>query len=338
MKPLRTITGLLLVASLAIASCANDAGESTTTGGPDTTEAAELTPVSFQMHFLPEPAWGTHLYGIEHGIFAEHGIDLDLIPGQGSQFSMQQLNEGEVQFAQASLIAYLTSKAETGSETTAVFSPIDHPQAGILTTTPAESLEDLAGTTVGMIPFSVSQLLLPLVLAENGIDPASVTIESVNYSPALLFEGTVDGLEVYKGGNVATLTSAAEQAGVDVYHLDLHDFGLEGYAHSLIVSDELIANDPDLVGRMVAALKESLDGVQSASPEEIADLVTAEAPEIAREDVIAEWTDYRELINESGLIDEAVVQTNLDYVSDGLGIPHELQAADMYTNEFVPTN
>ena len=331
MKRTKSITGFLLIASLALAACA---GESQST----TTEPVELTPVALQMHFLPEPAWGITLYGIEHGIFAEHGIVLDLIPGQGSQFAMQQLNENQVQFAQASLIAYLTSRAADASDTTAVFTPINHPQAGILTTTEADSLEDLAGTTVGMIPFSVSQLLLPLVLTENGLDPDSVTIESVTYSPALLFEGTVDGLEVYKGGNVATLQAAAEQAGVVVYHLDLHDFGLEGYAHSLIVRNDLIESDPDLVGRMVAAMKESLEGALGATPEEIADLVTAAAPEISRENVIAEWADYRELINESGLIDSEVVATNLGYVNNALGIPHDLQPEDVFTNEYVPTD
>jgi len=331
MNRIRSITGVLLVASLALVACGTEGTQSTTS------VPVELTPVALQMHFLPEPAWGTHLYGIEHGIFAKHGIELELIPGQGSQFSMQQLNEDQVQFAQASLIAYLTNRAEVGSETTAVFTPIDHPQAGILTTKPAQTLEDLAGTTVGMIPFSVSQLLLPLVLTENGLDPDSVTIESVTYSPALLLEGTVDGLEVYKGGNVATLEALAESAGVDVYHLDLHDFGLVGYAHTLIVRDDVIESDPDLVGRMVAAMKESLDGALTATPEEIADLVTARAPEISREDVIAEWEDYRELINETGLIDSEVVATNLGYVRDALGIPHSLQAEDVYTNEFVPT-
>jgi NitT/TauT family transport system substrate-binding protein len=220
----------------------------------------------------------------------------------------------------------------------AVFSPINHPQAGIITTTPAETLEDLEGTTVGMIPFSVSQLLLPLVLAENGLDPNSVTIETVQYSPALLFEGTVDGLEAYLGGNVATIQAAAEAAGIDVYHLDLNDFGLEGYAQTLIVSQEMIDRDPDLVGRMVAAMQETVVAAHEASPEEIADLVLEVAPEIAREDVIAEWEDLRELHNETGLIDEAVVETNLGYVTDGLGIPHDLQASEVYTNEFVPAD
>jgi NitT/TauT family transport system substrate-binding protein len=332
MKRTKAHAGLLVVALTALAACGSDGADSSTT------VPVEMTPVSLQMDFLAEPGWGTWLYGVDQGIFARHGIDLELVPGQGSQFSMQQLNENEVQFAQANLIAYLSSKAEVGSETMAVFAPLDHPQAGILTTIPAETLEDLDGATVGMIPFSVSQLLLPLVLSENGLDPDSITIESVQTSPALLFEGTVDGLEGFLGGNVATTQAAGEAAGIDVYHLDLHEFGLEGYQDTLIVRSELIESDPDLVERMVSAMQESVAASLEASSEEIADLVAEAAPEIPRENVIAEWEDYRELFNETGLIDEAVVETNLGYLTDGLGIVHDLQTSEVYTNEFVTTD
>ena len=136
----RSALALTITGSLIIASCGSGSSEATPTTEP---AQVELTPVAVQMHFLPEPSWGTHLYGIEHGIFEAHGIELELIPGQGSNFTMQQLNENRVQFGQASLIAYLASRAEVGSETMAVFSAIDHPQAGILSTTPAETLEDL---------------------------------------------------------------------------------------------------------------------------------------------------------------------------------------------------
>ncbi|MGH8944947.1 MAG: ABC transporter substrate-binding protein [Acidimicrobiia bacterium] len=332
MNRTRTITGLLLVASLAIGACGTDESQATSSG------PVELTPVSIQMYFLPEPGWGWHLYGIEHGIYAKHGIELDLIPGQGSNFTMQQLNENQVQFGQASLLAYLANRAEVGSETMVVYTPIDHPQAGILTTVPADSLDDLDGTTIGMIPFTVLRNLLPIVLQENGLEPDSIQIETMSTSLGLLFEGTVDSIEGFLGGNVASNLHLAEEAGVDIYHLDLNDFGLEGYAHPLIVHNDVIENDPDLVRRLVAAMKESANAALEATPEEIAELVHAHAPEIAEEVVVLDWPDYRELITESGLIESEVVEVNLGYVRDALGIAHDLQAEDMFTNEFVPTD
>lgn len=332
MKQITKFASLLLAVSLALAACAGGSG------GSATTESAELTPVSIQMYFLPEPGYGWHLYGIEHGIYASHGIELDLIPGQGSNFTMQQLNEDQVQFGQASLLAYLANRAEVGSETTAVFTPIDHPQAGILTTVPADSLDDLEGTTIGMFPFTVLRNLLPIVLQENGLEPDSIQIETMTTSLGVLLEGTVDSIEGFLGGNVASNIAAAAEEGVELYHLDLHDFGLAGYAHPLIVRNDMIEENPDLVRRLVAAMKESIDAALDASPEEIAELIHAAYPEIDQEVVVHDWPDYRELFSDTGLIDVEVVETNLGYVRDALGIPHDLQAEDMFTNEFVPTD
>lgn len=300
-------------------------------------EPEELTPVSLQMHFLPEPSWGIYLNGIESGIFEKHGIELELIPGQGSNFTMQQLNEGKADFGSASLIAYLANRASVGEGTMAVFAPMHHPQAGIVTTAQADTLADLAGTTVGMIPFSVSNILLPLVLTENGLDPDSVTIESIQTtSPSIMFEGAVDGLEVYLGGNVATTLKQAEDEGIDVSYIDLHDYGLEGYANTIIVRKEILDNDPDLVERMVAAIDESLAAAQDADPKDLAALVRERAPEYTEEIVMLEWADYQKLLADPGVFEENVVQTNLDYVSGALGIPHQLTPADVYTNQYVP--
>lgn len=317
------MASLAVVLSLAAVGCAG--------------ESEELTPVSLQMHFLPEPSWGIYLNGIESGIFEEHGIDLELIPGQGSNFTMQQLNEGKADFGSASLIAYLANRASVGEGTTAVFAPMHHPQAGIVTTAQADTLADLEGTTVGMIPFSVSNILLPLVLSENGLDPDSVSIESIQTSsPSLMFEGAVDGMEVYLGGNVATTLKQAGDEGIDVSYIDLHDYGLVGYANTIIVRDEILDSDPDLVERMVAAIDESLSAAQDADPQDLAALVRQRAPEYTEEIVMLEWNDYRQLLADPGVFEESVVQTNLDYVADGLGIPHELTPADVYTNEYVP--
>jgi NitT/TauT family transport system substrate-binding protein len=140
MSQTKTFFALLLAMALVLAACGGG-GEAE----PDTSGSSvptELDHVAIQMYFLPEPGWGWHLYGIEHGIYAKHGIELELIPGQGSNFTMQQLNEDQVDFGQASLLAYLASRAQADSPTTVVYTPIDHPQAGILTTVPADDLAD----------------------------------------------------------------------------------------------------------------------------------------------------------------------------------------------------
>lgn len=336
----RSLAILTVIMLFVVVACGSD-GEATVSTEPqgtagEGTPAGELTHVALQMHFLPEPAWGVHLYGIEHGIYEKHGIDLELIPGQGSNFTMQQLSENQVQFGSASTIAYLAHRAEVGEGTTAVLAVMKEPQAGIITTVEADSLEDLVGTSVGMIPFSVSQVLLPVVLAENGLASDAIKIEPVTYSFGLLFEGTVDGLEAHYGSNVATARRVAEEAGVDVYFVALKDQGLVGHPQGLIVRDEVIADDPELVRNMVEAMTESIQAAIAAPAEEIAALVAGYAPELTEEDVVAEWADLVPLLNETGVLDETVLERELGYVSEALHIPHDLTTDEVFTNQFVP--
>ena len=120
-------------------------------------------------------------------------------------------------------------------------------------------------------------------------------------------------------------------------HMTLTDHGYLGYA--VITNKKFWDGLPgEIRTQLEQAMKESTEAASEATPEEIAELVTAHAPEISEQVVVLDWPDYRELISESGLIEEEVVETNLRYLTDGLGISHDLQAADMYTNEFVPTD
>jgi NitT/TauT family transport system substrate-binding protein len=326
---------LVLTVAMAISACGGDTTDSTS--GTDDAPT-ELTPVILQMHFLPQLDWGGYLYGIENGIFEEHGIDLEMVPGQGSAFTMQQLNEDQAQFGSANILAYLADRAGTGSETTGVYVVTGHPQVGMLTTVPdADSLDDLAGHTLGLIPFSAWRSVLPVVLQENGLEPDSVEVELVTYSIALLLEGQVDALEVYQGSNLASATAAAEEGGAEVSFLDMADFGFVGYSQTIVARNDVIESDPELVSRMLAAIRQSYDEAFAQDDQAIIDMVVGLYPELASDYAVEDWAQYKTLVSETGLFDTEVVATSLGYVADGMGIPHDLQAEDVFTNEFVPT-
>jgi NitT/TauT family transport system substrate-binding protein len=296
-----------------------------------------MTQVSILQDWVLDATFAPHLYGIENGIFEAHGIELELISGQGSEFSMQQLNENQVQFATSDLLAYLADRAVNDSPTTAVMTQLDSPTAGILTLDPVASLEEMAGKRVAIAPFSVFRLVLPVVLQENGLDRDSVQIELIETgSFALLFEGEIDAMEAYKAGSLATGMLEAEAIGEEVHYLDMAEFGLVGYDKILVVRNDVIESNPDLVRNLTAALRESVDRALQATDEEIADLVVSRAPELQRDEVILQWQQMKELVDDVGAFDTEVIATNLLYLTEGLEIGHSLQPEDVFTNEFIP--
>jgi NitT/TauT family transport system substrate-binding protein len=337
----RSVRAAAAVAGFAIALSACGTGTpasgSPASGTPASGTPAALTKVTILQDWVLDATFAPHLFGIENGIFEKHGIDLELVSGQGSEFSMQQLNENQVQFATADLLAYLADRAVNDSPTTAVMTQLDSPTAGILTTQPVDALEDLAGKQVAIAPFSVFRLVLPVVLQQNGLERDAVDIELIETgSFALLFEGEIDAMEAYKAGSLATGMLEAEDIGTEVHYLDMADFGLVGYDKILVVRNDVIEDNPDLVRRLTAALRESVDQALAASDEEIADLVVAKAPELQRDEVILQWQQMKELVDDIGAFDNDVVATNLTYLTEGLEIDHDLQPEDVFTNDFIP--
>src|SRR4029077_8946299 len=49
--------------------------------------------VSVMLNWVVDGGYTPYLYGIEKGFFREQGIELDMIPGRGGDFSLAQINE-----------------------------------------------------------------------------------------------------------------------------------------------------------------------------------------------------------------------------------------------------
>jgi NitT/TauT family transport system substrate-binding protein len=295
-----------------------------------------LDRIELQMKFSPSPFWGLYLYGIDEGIFERHGIELELLTSTGTSFVMTQLNEGAVQFANADMIGYLADKAATGSPTTAVMVVADDPIFRILTTFPAETLEDLVGHDVGHGPFDVFRHILPIVLELQGLPRDAVGLTPVERSAVLLLEGHLDAMMVYVGAQRTSVVVEAAEAGVTLWELDLADFGLVNYDQVIVVRNEVLEQDPDLVRRFLAALQESIDGAKAEDPERILDLLEPYIPAMNRGVQRPAMEDQFAYFGRSWTFDPDTVRTLLGYIRDGLGVDHDLEPEDTFTNEFLP--
>jgi len=279
------------------------------------------------------------LYGIDKGFFREQGIDLELIPGRGSDLALQQINENKVQFALPDLESYLTQRAKNLTPTTAVMSLVDFPTIGVVANQPTDKPQDMVGKSWGVGPFSSGRFLLPLVLKSNGVDPSAVTLELMDFSVLYtsLFEGKIDSAEAHSPGSLTGVLLAAERSGKRVYFTPLSSWGLKGYSKILIVRDDLLARDPELVRRVVAGMAKSVrEGHSTASEEEIASVLLKTEPQIRREEIALNWKGYRERSKNPGPLDADVVRANLEYLAETENLKTDLRPEQLFTNEFIP--
>src|SRR5690625_2883315 len=100
------LTGAL---SLLIAGCGSgdaspipddnvDSGQGksdTTTDNPDDADMAKLSDLTLRLNWTPYAAdHAFYYYGVEEGIYADHGIDLNIEPGNGSATVLKLVDNG----------------------------------------------------------------------------------------------------------------------------------------------------------------------------------------------------------------------------------------------------
>ena len=116
--------------------------------------------------------------------------------------------------------------------------------------------EDLIGKKIGVQDSNTA--LFKALLAANGIDESELTIVPVQYDPAPLTNGEVDGFIAYLTNESITVAAS----GVETTNLPFADNGLPFVAETITVTDDAIANDRDkLKAFLVAEIQGWTDAV-----------------------------------------------------------------------------
>ncbi|WP_428568680.1 MAG: ABC transporter substrate-binding protein [Solidesulfovibrio sp. DCME] len=138
----------------------------------------------------------------DQGLFAQNGLDVTLEEFETAQPLMDALVSGKVDVAgytayAITMNASLRAKKELYYLTSLV-EDAQHPISKLLVKkdSPIQSIADLKGKRVGILPTIAYTLWLEAILAKNGVDPAAVTLQNVAppLSGSALESGAVDAL------------------------------------------------------------------------------------------------------------------------------------------------
>ncbi|MFD2757378.1 ABC transporter substrate-binding protein [Gulosibacter faecalis] len=316
---------LAAAAALTLTACSGGAGEA---GSP--AADGEMTDVTLMLNWYPYGEHAAFYYGLEQGIFEEHGINLTIQAGQGSTKTTQATGQGQVDFGWA--------------DTPAVLSNIDkgvkvHSVGVFLQTTPSavqvfsdsgiESPEDLKGTTIAVSAGDAPTTTFPMYLEAAGLSEGDVEQQNLDAAGkmAAMINGQVDGLIGFAHDQGPTV---AAESGKDVTYLRYSDVGLNFFSNGLIASDSMIADNPELVSAMTAATSESFQAAID-DPDGAVASMDGKDPQMPDAEVLAEqwqgtidllqsptdgevtpgvnsntdWENTIDVLAEAGLIEEA---------------------------------
>lgn len=247
--------------------------------------------LTVQLDWLPGGDKSFVYAGLKEGFFAAEGLDVTILPGRGSADAITKVATGAADVGFGGISALMMAAAEGGVPVKAVMSLYSKQPDALFTAKGSgiQSLKDVAGKTVATSTFSSSNALWPVILESNGIDPSKVKLLKVDPSTLapMLAQGRVDA--TINWVTVApAVQSVLKQAGKELVVVPWSSYGLDGYGWSVVASDKIIKERPEVLKRYLKALNKALQFALDDPQKSAADL-KALVPEADEAVVAAEF-------------------------------------------------
>ena len=244
--------------------------------------------VRFQTDWIPSGEHAMYYGAWSKGIYAKHGIDITITRGYGSGDTVTKLAGGASDFGVADLAAVMTARARTNVpvKTIAVLYNESPHALFVLKSSGITSFKGLEGKKIGITPGNSHRFYFPKVAEKAGTDPSKIIWTNMDGAAmaAQLIAKNIDAAPFYSIHEYY-INKAAKKAGEEIVALPFVSVGFKIYAATLITSDKMIAEKPDLVKRFLAASKEAFEWARD-NPEEACKLHVARFPEVELDDCV----------------------------------------------------
>jgi ABC-type nitrate/sulfonate/bicarbonate transport system substrate-binding protein len=312
---------LLTAAVLVLTACGSDDGESAPASGGDD----GFGPLTVQLSWIKNAEFAGEFFADSKGYYTDAGFStVTMDPGPGAIETLVATEDADFGLSNAVSTAQVIAEEEAPLKIVGTkfqknpFTILSRADGGNIATP-----QDLVGKKIG-VQAGGNETLFDALLEVNGIDPADVEKVPVEYDPAPLVDGEVDGFLAYLTNESITVQSQ----GIEVTNLPFADNGLPFVAESIITTDRMIAEEP---AKVKAFLEAEIRGWQDAlaDPDEGARMAVEEYGKDLQLD-LAKELEQSEV--QAGLIVTPDVEANgLFSISDELIEQNmaTLQAADI---------
>jgi NitT/TauT family transport system substrate-binding protein len=284
-------------------------------------------------------------YGKEKGIYAKHGIDLDIQEGRGSAVTTQAVAAGTADFGYVDVPTMMRATIK-GAPVTAV---------GVaLQTSPMSAMgfadknirkpADIKGKTVATTPGDSMSQIWPLFLKKTGLKESDFKTVSGDATTKLnaVINGRADLLLGYVMDQSMKIKDAT---GKDVYPIKFADYGINLVSSGIIANTATLKNKPDMVKRFLAASVESIEAAEK-DPKAAAQSILDANPKGGKIDTLTEGFEltiplYKDPTGKSKQplrVSDENMKDTVDVMVEYGGL--EPKAKDnpkaFYTNDYLP--
>ncbi len=336
-RALRAAVALAAVAVSAVALSACSSSSSSTTA-PTLTGAASVAPgtygeLNLQLSWIKNEEFSGEFLADANGYFTAAGFSkVNMTPGPSTGAS--ELLSGKADVALSDAVSIGSVVASEGAPLKIIGTTYQKNPFTVLSLADKGNItkpSDLKGKKIGVQ--DSNKALFDAFLAANGMSESDLTVVPVQYDPAPLLSGEIDGYIAYLTNE--SITVAAK--GYSVANLPFADNGLPFVAETITTTDDQIAKNRD---KLKAFLKAEIQGWSDAvnNPQAGAELAVntygkdlgldltnsiAGATEQAQKLVVSDETAQNGLFTISQTLQDATIKS-----LSGAGIT--LKASDMF--------
>jgi NitT/TauT family transport system substrate-binding protein len=301
-----------------------------------------LRPISLQVDWVHQGPNCGFLVAREKGWYADAGYDVTINQGKGSGNTAQIVGSKAVQFgfSDGYVVGNSVSKGMKIKMVGAVYRR--NPAAVlVLEESDIKSPKDLEGKTIGIATGSAQFQQFPAFIKGAGLDASKVRV--INVDPAgaapALITGQVNAIAGFAQGYIPSIEIRGKKK---VRTFMYADQGVICMSNGVIVHQDMLS-EPNVVRDIVRA---SMKGFlySRANPEEMALIVKKylEATDVAitlREAQLSwlTWVTPTTANKPLGWMPDQDWKSTVEVLKAYGGVTTPLDAADLYTNEFVPT-
>ncbi len=273
-----SVIGLMLMAIMALSLMACQPKETSTKAASDTTDA--LTQVVISLDWVPNTNHTGLYVAQDKGYFKEQGLEVQIV--QPSEDSASTLVANDRADFGIYFQPNMVSRLEKGVPITAVAAILQHNPAGLLSlkSLGAKSPKDLNGKRYSTWEDPIDDATVSHIV---GNDLVKIPGEATDATVALRMN-QFDYILAYYGWDGVH----AKLKGVDTNFFFLRDYEpiFDYYAPVVITNNKLLNSNPQLVKKMLAAMKKGYI-YAAKNPEESANILIKYAPETNKELALA---------------------------------------------------
>jgi NitT/TauT family transport system substrate-binding protein len=305
--------------------------------------AAAQTPITFSLDFRALGRHAAWYVALDKGYYKQAGLDVKIVPSQGTAQAIQNLEANAAQFAFSDVAGLVAARANGATAAKMIAVIYQKAPYAIFTLKSGANVtrpEQIEGLEIASGAGSFTQKVIAAFMIEKGLNPS--TVKYTNIDPAarvgMLLSKKIPAIETF----VMSKPGIAKAAPGDDQTFLLADHGLKLYSNGILARADYLSANADTAK---AFAKASLQGWHDtiADPNGaaaiVAKYVQALDPEVALAEInivddLAVTADTR--AKGLGTIDPATMAASVALIAKSLDNGGNIQATDVYDANFLP--